>query len=105
MEDKELEVAYNYFNQKGWKPFDFQIEAWKDFLAGKSGILNAPTGSGKTFALWFPPILDYIRKHPQNWQKPQKMGIQVIWITPLRALAQDIHQARKFVMLLDYHGK
>ncbi|GHB28323.1 ligase-associated DNA damage response DEXH box helicase [Mongoliitalea lutea] len=97
MEDKELEVGYTYFKQKGWKPFDFQIEAWKDFLAGKSGILNAPTGSGKTFALWFPPILDYIRKHPHNWQKPKKMGIQVIWITPLRALAQDIHQAMQGV--------
>ncbi|MGY6523301.1 MAG: ligase-associated DNA damage response DEXH box helicase [Mongoliitalea sp.] len=97
MEDKELGIGFSYFENKGWKPFDFQTQTWKDFLAGKSGILNAPTGSGKTFALWFPPILDYIRKHPDNWQKPKKMGIQVIWITPLRALAQDIHHAMQEV--------
>lgn len=97
MEDKELGIGFSYFENKGWKPFDFQTQTWKDFLAGKSGILNAPTGSGKTFALWFPPILDFIRKNPDSWQKPQKIGIQVIWVTPLRALAQDIHNAMQEV--------
>lgn len=97
MEDKDLHIGFSYFEQKAWKPFEFQIQTWKDYLNGKSGILNAPTGSGKTFALWFPPVLDYIRKHPDTWQKPQKIGIQVIWVTPLRALAQDIHHAMQEV--------
>lgn len=97
MEDKRLAVGLEYFEKKGWTPFPFQIETWKDFLDGKSGLLNAPTGSGKTFALWFPVLLEYIQKNPNTWQKPQKNGIQLIWVTPLRALAQDIQKAMQEV--------
>ena len=92
MEDKRLEIGLEYFRKKGWKPFPFQIQAWQDFLDGKSGLLNAPTGSGKTFALWFPALLEYIQHHPDTWQKPQNNGIQLIWVTPLRALAQDLQK-------------
>ena len=92
-----MEIAFHYFEKKGWKPFDFQVQAWRDYLDGKSGILNAPTGSGKTFALFFPVILDYISKNPNDWQKPKKNGIQLIWVTPLRALAQDIQKAMQEV--------
>ena len=97
MGDNNLSVALGYFRKKGWIAFDFQVETWNDFLDGKSGLLNAPTGSGKTFALFFPVILDYIRRHPEDWQKPSKNGIQLIWITPLRALAQDIQKAMQEV--------
>ncbi|SMD45124.1 ATP-dependent helicase Lhr and Lhr-like helicase [Aquiflexum balticum DSM 16537] len=97
MEDNIQEIAFNYFSEKGWKPFEFQVQTWNDYLAGKSGLLNAPTGSGKTFALWFPVILEYIRNHPHDWRKPQKSGIQLIWVTPLRALAQDIQKAMQEV--------
>jgi ATP-dependent Lhr-like helicase len=72
MEDKVLEIAFQYFKDKGWIPFDFQVQTWKDYLEGKSGLLNAPTGSGKTFALWFPVILEYIRNNPNDWQKTKK---------------------------------
>lgn len=97
MEDKRLAVGLDYFQKKGWKPFPFQIQTWQDYLDGKSGLLNAPTGSGKTFALWFPVLLEYIQKNPETWRKPQKNGIQVIWVTPLRALAQDIQKAMQEV--------
>ena len=97
MEDPRLALALAYFKQKGWTPFPFQIQAWKDYLDGKSGLLNAPTGSGKTFALWFPVLLDYIHQHPGNWKTPQKNGIQLIWVTPLRALAQDLQKAMQEV--------
>ena len=97
MEDKRLDVGLAYFRKKGWTAFPFQIQTWKDFLDGKSGLLNAPTGSGKTFALWFPVILEYIQNHPDTWQKPQNKGIQLIWVTPLRALAQDIQKAMQEV--------
>lgn len=97
MEDKLREIAFKYFSEKGWKPFEFQVKTWNDYLEGKSGLLNAPTGSGKTFALWFPVILDFIRSHPNDWQKPQKSGMQLIWVTPLRALAQDIQKAMQEV--------
>lgn len=97
MEDKDLQPAFDYFKSKDWKPFQFQIQTWKDFLDGKSGILNAPTGSGKTFALWFPILLSYIKNNPDTWQKPQKNGLRIIWVTPLRALAMDIQKAMQEV--------
>lgn len=97
MKDKRLQIAFNYFQTKGWKPFPFQIETWNDFLDGKSGLLNAPTGSGKTFALWFPAILEYIHQHPDSWKKPKNNGIQIIWVTPLRALSKDIQLAMQEV--------
>jgi ATP-dependent helicase Lhr and Lhr-like helicase len=97
MEDKRLSVGLDYFRKKGWTPFPFQIETWLDYLDGKSGLLNAPTGSGKTFALWIPVLLEYILNNHNTWQKPQKNGIQLIWVTPLRALAQDIQKAMQEV--------
>lgn len=97
MENKDLQVGIQYFHDKGWVPFDFQLRVWRDFLDGKSGLLNAPTGSGKTFALWFPLILEYLKEHPTDWQKPKKNSTLMIWVTPLRALAQDIQKAMQEV--------
>ncbi|MEY3648842.1 MAG: hypothetical protein RLZ13_1727, partial [Bacteroidota bacterium] len=93
MEDVRLKPGLDYFSQKGWSPFPFQIQAWTDYLDGKSGLLNAPTGSGKTFALWFGVLLNYIQNNPADWKTPRKNGLQVIWVTPLRALAQDLQKA------------
>ena len=98
MEDR-LAIGKAYFERKGWKPFPFQLETWNDYLDGKSGLLNAPTGSGKTFALWFPVLMEYILKNPDTWQRPKSNGIQLIWVTPLRALAQDIQLAMQEVCL------
>lgn len=93
MEDKRLKIGIDYFKNKGWKPFPFQLQTWKSYLYGESGLLNAPTGSGKTFALWFPVLLEYIHENPETWKKPQNQGTQIIWVTPLRALAKDIQLA------------
>lgn len=89
----ESNWAEQWFESKGWTPFDFQRACWKHYLNGKSGLLNAPTGSGKTLALWMPILMEYLRERPTTWQKPKKNGLQIIWICPLRALAQDIQQA------------
>lgn len=97
MVENSLKPAFKYFHSKGWKPFDFQIQAWKDYLNGKSGILNAPTGSGKTFALWFPVLLSYIQDNPNTWQISKNNGLRIIWVTPLRALAMDIQKAMQEV--------
>ena len=51
----------NWFYSKGWTPHKFQLDAWVAYLDGKSGLLNAPTGSGKTYALWIPTILEFLR--------------------------------------------
>lgn len=97
MENNDLSPGLEWFNSKGWTPFPFQVETWQAYLDGKSGLLNAPTGSGKTFALWIPAMLDYIRENKNDWRKPKKNGIQVIWVTPLRALGQDIQRAMQEV--------
>ncbi|MEO0507724.1 MAG: ligase-associated DNA damage response DEXH box helicase [Bacteroidota bacterium] len=98
MTKKELfHIAENWFQQQGWKPFPFQKQTWKAFLQGKHGLLNAPTGSGKTYALWFPIVLDYIKRHP-DYKTKHKKGLKAIWITPLRALSQEIKQSAERVV-------
>ena len=51
-------IAEDWFKNKNWSPFPFQLQTWTAFLQGKNGLLNAPTGSGKTYALWMPIVLD-----------------------------------------------
>ncbi|WP_350290158.1 ligase-associated DNA damage response DEXH box helicase [uncultured Croceitalea sp.] len=85
-------IAQNWFSQQEWKPFAFQKESWTAFLQGKHGLLNAPTGSGKTYALWFPIVLNYIKNNPE-YKTKHKKGLKAIWITPLRALSQEIKQS------------
>lgn len=85
-------IIYNWFEINHWKPFRFQFETWNSFLSGNSGLLNAPTGSGKTYALWIPVVLEILER--QNFEQKQiPEGLQIIWITPLRALAKDIQKA------------
>lgn len=90
---KGFEIVENWFSSKKWKVFPFQKETWDAFLDGKNGLLNAPTGSGKTFALWLPSIIKWIDENPDNYQQKADNGLRVIWITPLRALAKDIEIA------------
>ncbi|MCM4161842.1 ligase-associated DNA damage response DEXH box helicase [Antarcticibacterium sp. W02-3] len=87
-----LKLANDWFLNQSWKPFAFQKQTWDAFLKGKNGLLNAPTGSGKTYALWIPIVLDYIRQNP-DYKTKTKKGLKAIWITPLRALSVEIEQA------------
>lgn len=93
MNKKELiNIAENWFKEKNWKPFPFQKQTWNAYLNGRNGLLNAPTGSGKTYALWIPVVLDYIRNNP-DYKIKHRPGLKAIWITPLRALSVEIEQA------------
>ncbi|MEM9143490.1 MAG: ligase-associated DNA damage response DEXH box helicase [Bacteroidota bacterium] len=97
MTKQELyQIAESWFQQQGWNPFPFQKKTWRAFLQGKHGLLNAPTGSGKTYALWFPIVLNYIQQNP-DYRTTHKKGLKAIWITPLRALAQEIRQSAERV--------
>ncbi|MCO5725099.1 ligase-associated DNA damage response DEXH box helicase [Robiginitalea marina] len=84
--------AKQWFRSQGWEPFPFQEQTWQAFLQGKHGLLNAPTGSGKTYALWFPILLHYLREFPDARERPRP-GLKAIWVTPLRALSQEIRQS------------
>lgn len=73
-----------WFEQQGWTPFPFQVDAWQSVWAGQSGLVNAPTGSGKTYSLLVPIFLE------TNLKEFKKVGPKAIWITPIRALAKEI---------------
>ncbi|MFT7428310.1 MAG: ATP-dependent Lhr-like helicase [Nonlabens sp.] len=98
MTKKELfHIAEDYFQQQGWTAFPFQKQTWDAYISGKNGLLNAPTGSGKTYALWVAIVLNYIKSNP-NYKTKNKKGLKAIWITPLRSLSQEIAQtSQKFV--------
>ena len=82
-----MKELFSWFKGQKWVPQDFQIECWTAYSEGKNGMLHAPTGSGKTYALWGAILQDTIK----NKQYP--LGLQVLWITPLRALASEIQKA------------
>ncbi len=90
-------IVIAWFEQKGWQPFPFQEEVWQSYLQGKNGLLNAPTGSGKTFALWMPLLIDWINQQPENYKAKTNNGLRLLWITPLRALTADIKKAMQTV--------
>jgi len=96
--DELFAIAENWFRSQGWKSFPFQKKTWTAFLQGKNGLLNAPTGSGKTYALWIPVVLSYIKDNP-DYKTKYKPGLKAIWITPLRALSVEIKQAAEKVVI------
>ncbi len=91
-----FEIAISWFRAQQWEPFPFQKRSWEAFLEGRHGLLNAPTGSGKTYALWLPIVLDFMKKNPAYATRHQP-GLKAIWITPLRALSLEIRQSAERV--------
>jgi len=87
------EIIYNWLDKKGWKPFSFQEETWNYILEGRSGLVNAPTGCGKTYSVFMGALIKFIDEHPDDWQERKNNGLRLLWITPLRALAKDIGRA------------
>lgn len=85
--DDILKVGEDWFFHRGWRPFSFQLEAWRAYLEGFSGLVNAPTGSGKTYSLLMPVVLEYLQNRAGR-KKPE--GVHAIWITPIRALTKEI---------------
>ncbi|TAD85951.1 MAG: ligase-associated DNA damage response DEXH box helicase [Bacteroidetes bacterium] len=86
-------VVETWLTRKGITPFLFQQQAWQCMLERKSGLVNAPTGCGKTFAVFLGAVIVYINDNPENWRSQRNNGLRLIWITPLRALAKDIGRA------------
>ena len=114
-----FERILNYFRSKERTPFEFQLQAWQHYLAGKSGLLQAPTGMGKTLAAAMGPIAEWLENYPRDTglrsvrsaandpptliPKSERAGrrpvsrndrgksapLTILWITPLRALAAD----------------
>src|SRR3569833_3821220 len=96
--------------------FEFQRAAWQAYLNHESGLSNAPTGTGKTLAAWLGPVVEALAsqhvagnhsrqpndRHAERAhrgaagaagtesQTLRAAGPRVLWITPLRALANDL---------------
>ena len=76
--------AEEYFAGRGWQAFPFQKETWEAYAEGASGLLHAPTGQGKTLAVYLGPLVKTL---------DCAKGLSILWITPLRALAADTLRA------------
>jgi ATP-dependent Lhr-like helicase len=95
---KGYKVVAGWLAAKGFRPFPFQEQTWEAIHHGRSGLVNAPTGTGKTFSVFLGALIQFINEHPKNWQTKSKNGLQFLWITPLRALAKDIGRAMEEVI-------
>lgn len=73
-----------FFDQKGWKPFAYQRKVWDAYLKGRSGLIHAPTGTGKTYAALMGPVKEFLAEGSE-----ETPTLAVLWLTPLRALAAD----------------
>ena len=45
-------AAAAWMAARGWQPFGFQQDVWRAMREGRSGLLHATTGAGKTYAVW-----------------------------------------------------
>ena len=77
-----------WFTQQGWTPLPFQRQAWQAYLAGESGLIQVPTGSGKTYAAVMGPIAEMLNLAPPQPTPPR--GLRLLYLTPLRALSRDL---------------
>ena len=88
-----MRFGEDFFAIEGWTPFPFQIETWTHFRDGGDGLVNAPTGSGKTYSCLVPAV---------NCGG-KAGGLRVLWIAPIRALAKEILGSAE--RLLEHHDK
>ncbi|MFM7486563.1 MAG: ligase-associated DNA damage response DEXH box helicase [Cytophagales bacterium] len=84
MTNPNASVGEGWFKSQKWTVFAFQQAAWQAYASGHSGMVNAPTGSGKTYSLLVPILEESLLE-----RRPVK-GVQAIWITPIRALGKEI---------------
>lgn len=83
-----VKAVLDWFGSRGWKPFSFQKDVWEAYRKGESGLIHAATGTGKTYAAWLGPIMEWMERDGESHPP-----LRVLWITPLRALVADTEQA------------
>jgi ATP-dependent helicase Lhr and Lhr-like helicase len=95
-ERRPIECVREWFASEGWEPFPFQEDVWQAYLNAESGLIHAATGTGKTYAAWMGPIMEWLRDYPSPAVPTRRSSappLRVLWITPLRALAVDTEAA------------
>jgi ATP-dependent Lhr-like helicase len=78
------DVFVRWFASRGWTPRTHQLELLAKARAGRSVLLIAPTGAGKTLAGFLPTLVELAtRPRPSN-------ELHTLYISPLKALAVDV---------------
>ena len=82
-------VIQEWFSATLGEPTDVQRASWPAIQSGKHALISAPTGSGKTLAA-FLTCIDQLLHQAIHGELVE--GIQVVYVSPLRALSHDIHK-------------
>ena len=77
-------VVADWFQSKGWAPRRHQLEMLQLARAGRSALLVAATGAGKTLAGFLPTVCELA-------ERPSE-GLHTLYISPLKALAVDVQR-------------
>lgn len=75
----------DWFAARGWSPRPHQLKLLANTAEGRSTLLIAPTGAGKTLAGFLPSLTALAARGPR-----QGAGIHTLYVSPLKALAVDI---------------
>jgi ATP-dependent Lhr-like helicase len=75
----------NWFASRGWQPRPHQLELLAHASRGRSVLLIAPTGGGKTLAGFLPSLIELA---PLPARRPH--ALHTLYISPLKALAVDV---------------
>src|ERR1700752_4106401 len=85
------ETFSRWFAQRGWAPRQHQLEVLAKARAGRSVLLIAPTGGGKTLGGFLPSLVEL---HAAALAPRQTLhregGLHTLYVSPLKALAIDI---------------
>jgi ATP-dependent Lhr-like helicase len=78
----------DWFAARGWAPRSHQLDMLGEAREGKSALLIAPTGGGKTLAGFLPSLIELSERAPRN----TPAGVHTLYISPLKALAVDVER-------------
>jgi Lhr-like helicase len=70
-------------------PTEPQEQGWPPILAGKTTLISAPTGSGKTLVAFLACIDRLVRKALAGDLTDRT---EILYVSPLKALGNDMHQ-------------
>lgn len=79
----------SWFASRGWAPRAHQLDLLAKARAGRSTLLIAPTGAGKTLAGFLPSLVE-LAERPRARNSLRPPGIHTLYISPLKALAVDV---------------
>ncbi|WP_134499870.1 ligase-associated DNA damage response DEXH box helicase [Microvirga pakistanensis] len=80
----------DWFESRGWEPREHQLQLLAKAKAGRSVLLVAPTGAGKTLAGFLPSLVELAERGPGRGTAKDKRGLHTLYISPLKALATDV---------------